>query len=240
MSILGFCDDTLTKYHASLLAMRQRELTKSESTVQDSDVHAKLLDLLKKKALKKGDMSMPTVPPMPKPPTVPGAAEQKTLNKSAPPSFDEETMKKLKKEHGEEGAFKIAWAAHNKKHGVKKSEDLTKDLNITPGNHPMSAHIQKLASTMKLPEDKQKELGDHISAMNFDHQMNQGKESHVHMGHALELLSNHSAGQNVAKAMEAGVAAGAVGNQVQGPALASDVLAKSPKRNLAKIKNIKR
>lgn len=39
------------------------------------------------------------------------------LMKTAPPGFSEETMHELKAKHGVESAFKIAWAAHNKKHG---------------------------------------------------------------------------------------------------------------------------
>jgi len=42
------------------------------------------------------------------------------LAKKAPPGFSEETMHKLKREHGVESAFKIAWAAHNKQ--TKKAE----------------------------------------------------------------------------------------------------------------------
>lgn len=42
------------------------------------------------------------------------------LKKVAPPGFSEATMHKLKRQHGEEAAFKIAWAAHNK--ATKKSE----------------------------------------------------------------------------------------------------------------------
>lgn len=43
------------------------------------------------------------------------------LGKSAPPGFSEDAMYKLKAKYGVESAFKIAWAAHNKKLG--KSED---------------------------------------------------------------------------------------------------------------------
>ncbi len=42
------------------------------------------------------------------------------LQKVAPPGFSEATMHKLKREHGVEAAFKIAWAAHNK--ATKKAE----------------------------------------------------------------------------------------------------------------------
>ncbi len=49
------------------------------------------------------------------------------LEKKAPPGFSEETMHKLKRKHGVTSAFKIAWAAHNRKSGkkgeTKKSED---------------------------------------------------------------------------------------------------------------------
>lgn len=39
------------------------------------------------------------------------------LEKTAPPGWSEETMHKLKREHGTESAFKIAWAAYDKAHG---------------------------------------------------------------------------------------------------------------------------
>jgi hypothetical protein len=51
------------------------------------------------------------------------AKAEAQLEKKAPPGWSEETMHKLKREHGVESAFKIAWAAYNKKHGkTDKSE----------------------------------------------------------------------------------------------------------------------
>lgn len=56
------------------------------------------------------------------------------LIKVSPPGFSEDTMHKLKREHGVESAFKIAWSAYNKTHGKKpktpkapKSKKVKKD-----------------------------------------------------------------------------------------------------------------
>ncbi len=46
--------------------------------------------------------------------------KSESLDKVAPPGFDEKTMHKLKEKYGKEGGFKVAWSAHNKK--IKKSE----------------------------------------------------------------------------------------------------------------------
>jgi hypothetical protein len=52
------------------------------------------------------------------------------LSKVAPPGFSEETMHELKRKHGVESAFKIAWAAH-KKLKAKKSEK----IEVSPEGH---------------------------------------------------------------------------------------------------------
>ncbi len=58
-----------------------------------------------------------------------GYEESSDMNKSglqkvAPPGFSEKTMHELKAKHGTESAFKIAWAAHNKKTGKSESSGI--------------------------------------------------------------------------------------------------------------------
>jgi hypothetical protein len=72
------------------------------------------------------------------------------LAKSAPPGFSEKTMHELKRRHGVESAFKIAWAAYDKKHGRRpkheKSEQVgspmepvEKNGDCAPGSTPGAA-----------------------------------------------------------------------------------------------------
>jgi len=56
---------------------------------------------------------------------------EKSMEKVAPPGFDEATMHKLKAKYGVESAFKIAWAAHNKKDNKK---DMSKDEDSVSGS----------------------------------------------------------------------------------------------------------
>jgi hypothetical protein len=72
-------------------------------------------------------------------PTQPDQQMQKgELEKVAPPGFSEKTMRELKSKHGTKSAFKIAWAAHNKKLG--KGEN---PLNPTqPGREGSQVNIE--------------------------------------------------------------------------------------------------
>ena len=63
--------------------------------------------------------------------------KSEALDKVAPPGFSEDTMHKLKARYGEESAFKIAWAAHNK---IKKMMMEKRDL--MPGGKGDNARDQ--------------------------------------------------------------------------------------------------
>lgn len=63
----------------------------------------------------------------------PAMVKSEDLDKVAPPGFSEAAMHKLKAKYGVESAFKIAWAAHNKK--MKKSEALVKGPALSPWQH---------------------------------------------------------------------------------------------------------
>ncbi len=71
-------------------------------------------------------------------------ARSEYLEKKAPPGFSEETMHKLKQEHGVESAFKIAWAAHNKK--TKETEKA-----MTPEEETKWAHDFKVSADTGKP-----------------------------------------------------------------------------------------
>lgn len=86
-----------------------------------------------------------------------------TVVKSAPPGWSEETMHKLKRKHGVESAFKIAWAAYKKKHGNKKvhfkkgedMNDLEKGSKLKWSKNPSSsAPLHARPSTASTPHGK--------------------------------------------------------------------------------------
>lgn len=96
--------------------------------------------------------------------------EESELEKVAPPGFSEKTMHELKAKHGVESAFKIAWAAHNKKgKKMKKSEILlTLAKNIIQAEeklekadffnqikkHPVYGHAFKEAKHYGMSDDE--------------------------------------------------------------------------------------
>ncbi len=66
-------------------------------------------------------------------------SERPDFNKEAPPGFSEGTMLALKEKHGEDKAFQIAWAAHNK-HKKKSAEALEKEGPM-PATTPSKTHM---------------------------------------------------------------------------------------------------
>lgn len=67
------------------------------------------------------------------------------LQKKAPPGFSEETMHKLKNKYGTESAFKIAWSAHEKKHGGTKKMEIPHTSTKASGGQMSEEEVMKYA-----------------------------------------------------------------------------------------------
>lgn len=118
---------------------------------------------------------------------------KKELEKSAPPGFSEETMHKLKREHGVESAFKIAWAAYDKAHGKKPMKK--DELAAAPALHnTVEGFMGGLKSLPKGSPERGKFITAHMNHGPFLSALKahpQGKQVHA-------MLTQHLNGANAA------------------------------------------